>query len=481
MIDFKNKSPKILVIGDLMLDNYLWGSCNRISPEAPVQIVNIDNETKVLGGAGNVVNNLKELGAKVDIISVLGNDENSQELKNLLKNNDINIQFLITQNDRISSKKSRIIASQQQVVRYDQESTTNINQETEELVLNLFLSLIIGYDIVLISDYGKGLLTKKLTQSIIKIANKHNKKVLIDPKGSDYSKYTGAYLLTPNINEASEATQIDIIDDESLSQAIIKLKVECNLNISLITLSEKGVAIYDKTLRIHSTIAKEVFDVTGAGDTVLASLGFALGLGYSIDESVEFSNLAAGVVIGKFGSATTSLNEIIEHESSINKSSSEKHIKTFDEILQLSIDLKERDKKIIFTNGCFDLIHSGHIKYLEAAKSFGDILIVGINSDRSTASLKGSNRPINTQDDRAYILAALEVVDYVVIFDEDTPYNLIQAIVPNVLVKGGDYTGKEVIGHKIVDEVKLVEFIKGKSSTLTIERIQKGTKYAITH
>ena len=481
MIDFKNKSPKILVVGDLMIDNYLWGSCNRISPEAPVQIVNIDTETKVLGGAGNVVNNLKELGAKVDIISVLGNDENSQELKKLLKNNDINTQFLITQNDRISSKKSRIIASQQQVVRYDQESTTNINQETEELVLNLFLSLIKDYDIVLISDYGKGLLTKQLTPSIIKIANKHNKKILIDPKGSDYSKYTGAYLLTPNINEASEATQINIIDDESLSQAIIKLKVECNLNISLITLSEKGVAIYDKTLRIHSTIAKEVFDVTGAGDTVLASLGFALGLGYSIDESVEFSNLAAGVVIGKFGSATTSLNEIIEYESSINKSSSEKHIKTFDEILQLSIKFKERDKKIIFTNGCFDLIHSGHIKYLEAAKSFGDILIVGINSDRSTANLKGSNRPINTQNDRAYIIAALEVVDYVVIFDEDTPYNLIQAIVPNVLVKGGDYVGKEVIGHKIVDEVKLVEFIKGKSSSLTIERIQKGTNYAITH
>ena len=188
MIDFKNKSPKILVVGDLMIDNYLWGSCNRISPEAPVQIVNIDTETKVLGGAGNVVNNLKELGAKVDIISVLGNDENSQELKKLLKNNDINTQFLITQNDRISSKKSRIIASQQQVVRYDQESTTNINQETEELVLNLFLSLIKDYDIVLISDYGKGLLTKQLTPSIIKIANKHNKKILIDPKGSDYSK-----------------------------------------------------------------------------------------------------------------------------------------------------------------------------------------------------------------------------------------------------------------------------------------------------
>ena len=475
MINFNSKSPKILVIGDLMIDNYLWGTCNRISPEAPVQVVSIDSESKVLGGAGNVVNNLKELGAEVDIISVLGDDENSYELKDLLKKIDVSAQFLITQNGRISSKKSRIISSQQQVVRFDQESKTDINKESEDLALNIFIKLIKDYDIVLISDYGKGLLTKKLTQSVIKIAKKHHKKVLIDPKGPDYSKYMGAYLLTPNQKEAGEATKIDILDNKTLTEAITKLKLDCDLDISLITLSEKGVAIYENDLRIHPTIAREVFDVTGAGDTILAALGFTLGLGFDIDESVEFSNLAAGVVVGKIGSSTTSLDEINEYESSVNKSTSEKHIKTIDEIVKLTLNLKQRDKKIVFTNGCFDLIHSGHIRYLETAKSFGDILIVGLNSDRSTTILKGVQRPINDQTDRAYIIAALEVVDYVVIFDENTPYNLIKAIKPNILVKGGDYSGKEVIGQDIADELKLVEFIEGKSSTLTIERILKGS------
>jgi len=475
MINFNSKSPKILVIGDLMIDNYLWGTCNRISPEAPVQVVSIDSESKVLGGAGNVVNNLKELGAEVDIISVLGDDENSYELKDLLKKIDVSGQFLITQNGRISSKKSRIISSQQQVVRFDQESKTDINKESEDLALNIFIKLIKDYDIVLISDYGKGLLTKKLTQSVIKIAKKHHKKVLIDPKGPDYSKYMGAYLLTPNQKEAGEATKIDILDNKTLSEAITKLKLDCDLDISLITLSEQGVAIYENDLRIHPTIAREVFDVTGAGDTILAALGFTLGLGFDIDESVEFSNLAAGVVVGKIGSSTTSLDEINEYESSVNKSTSEKHIKTIDEIVKLTLNLKQRDKKIVFTNGCFDLIHSGHIRYLETAKSFGDILIVGLNSDRSTTILKGPQRPVNNQTDRAYIIAALEVVDYVVIFDENTPYNLIKAIKPNILVKGGDYSGKEVIGQDIADELKLVEFIEGKSSTLTIERILKGS------
>lgn len=475
MINFNSKSPKILVIGDLMIDNYLWGTCNRISPEAPVQVVSIDSESKVLGGAGNVVNNLKELGAEVDIISVLGDDENSYELKDLLKKIDVSGQFLITQNGRISSKKSRIISSQQQVVRFDQESKTDINKESEDLALNIFIKLIKDYDIVLISDYGKGLLTKKLTQSVIKIAKKHHKKVLIDPKGPDYSKYMGAYLLTPNQKEAGEATKIDILDNKTLTEAITKLKLDCDLDISLITLSEQGVAIYENDLRIHPTIAREVFDVTGAGDTILAALGFTLGLGFDIDESVEFSNLAAGVVVGKIGSSTTSLDEINEYESSVNKSTSEKHIKTIDEIVKLTLNLKQRDKKIVFTNGCFDLIHSGHIRYLETAKSFGDILIVGLNSDRSTTILKGPQRPVNNQTDRAYIIAALEVVDYVVIFDENTPYNLIKAIKPNILVKGGDYSGKDVIGQDIADELKLVEFIEGKSSTLTIERILKGS------
>jgi len=474
MIDLQGKSPKLLVIGDLMIDHYLWGSCERISPEAPVQVVNVESESAVLGGAGNVINNLCALGAKVDVISVIGGCEISDELKKLLNKIKVGTQYLITQKDRITSKKSRIIAAQQQVVRYDRESTDEISSESQKQILASFKSIISNYDCILLSDYGKGILTFELTQALIMLANENGKKVLIDPKGLDYLKYKGAYLLTPNKKEASEATNINIVDDEGLTQAITQLKDECDLDISLITLSEDGVAIYDDNLRIHPTVAREVFDVTGAGDTVLASLGFALACDVDIDDAVKFSNLAAGVVVGKIGSATATLNEIIEYESSLNKSTSDEHIKTLDEITLLSKELKARDKKIIFTNGCFDILHAGHVRYLETAKSYGDVLILGLNSDRSVSILKGEGRPINTQLDRAYILAALEAVDYVVIFDDETPYDLIKAVKPHILVKGGDYEGKQVIGEDIADELKLVQFVDGKSTTKTIEKIQQG-------
>ncbi len=474
MIDLQGKAPKILVIGDLMIDHYLWGTCDRISPEAPVQVINVQRESSVLGGAGNVINNLYALGAQVSVMSVVGDCEICDELKALLADIEVNTNHLITQKNRITSKKSRIIASQQQVVRYDRESTDEISHESQNLLLKSFKNLVASYDAILLSDYGKGVLTFELTQSLITIANENGKKVLIDPKGLDYSKYKGAYLLTPNKKEASESLATHINNDESLAYVIKKLKIDCDLQVSLITLSEQGVAIYDDELRIHPTKAREVFDVTGAGDTVLASLGFSLACGYEIDDAVQFSNLAAGVVVGKIGSATATLNEIIEYESSLNKSSSDTHIKTHDEIIILSAELKSKGKKIIFTNGCFDLLHVGHVRYLETAKSFGDVLILGLNSDQSVTTLKGTGRPINTQSDRAYILAALEAVDYVVIFDEETPYNLIKAIQPHILVKGGDYEGKEVVGQDLVEELKLVQFVNGKSTTKTIEKIQQG-------
>jgi D-beta-D-heptose 7-phosphate kinase/D-beta-D-heptose 1-phosphate adenosyltransferase len=474
MINLQNKHPKILVIGDLMIDHYLWGSCSRISPEAPVQVINVARESSVLGGAGNVINNLHTLGAKVDVISTIGDCNNADLLKQLLATIKVDSQYLIEQVGRITSKKSRIIASGQQVVRYDAESTDEISKDSQNQILATFKRIIKDYELILLSDYGKGVLTKPLTQSLIQTANQHNKKILIDPKGLDYKKYAGAYLLTPNKKEASEATKIHIKDDKSLEKAITQLKKNCDLTVSLITLSEQGVAIFDNTLRTYPTVAREVFDVTGAGDTILASLGFTLSCGLDIDECVKFSNLAAGVVVGKIGSATATLDEIVEYESSLNQSNSDEHIKTLAEITALSVQLKIRNKKIVFTNGCFDLLHAGHVRYLEKAKSFGDVLIVGLNADASVRTLKGDTRPINSQADRAYILAALEAVDYVVIFDEDTPYNLIKIIQPHVLVKGGDYEGKIVIGQEIADELKLVEFVDGKSTTQTIKKIQQN-------
>ena len=471
-----DKKPNILVIGDLMIDHYLWGSCDRISPEAPVQVVNVKKESSVLGGAGNVINNLVTLGSVVDVISVIGNDSVANELKSLLEKIDVPTSNLVVENNRKTSKKSRLIASQQQVLRYDMESIDDINENSHKQIIQTLEKNIDKYSSIILSDYGKGVLTTNLTKEIIKIANKNSIKVLVDPKGKDYSKYKGSYTLTPNKKEAMEATNIDIKDESSLIEALKSLKTQCELEVSLITLSEQGIAIFDDELTIKPTVAREVYDVTGAGDTVIASIAFALGNNLDIKDAIYFANLAAGVVVGKIGSATTTLDEIYEYEYSLHKSNSTSHIKTFDEIKTLSSKLHNQGKKIVFTNGCFDILHVGHVKYLEVAKSYGDVLILGLNADSSVRKLKGPTRPINTQDDRAYILASLESVDYVVIFEEETPYELIKLIKPHVLVKGGDYEGKEVVGQDIADELKLVQFVDGKSTTNTIKRIQNDAK-----
>ena len=472
MKDFKNVTPNILVIGDLMIDHYLWGSCERISPEAPVQVVDIAKETTVLGGAGNVINNLNALGAKVSVSSVIGSDDNGAELIEMLKKIDVDTKNIIIQESRKTSKKSRVIAVSQQILRYDNESKDNIEESSVERILASLEGEISSFDVVILSDYGKGVLTTGLSQRIIKLANKNNVKVLVDPKGSDFSKYKGAYLLTPNKKEAMLATNIVIESEDSLKKALIKLKEECDLGLSLITLSEDGIATYDGALKRFPTVAKEVFDVTGAGDTVIASIAFALSMKKSIEETAAFANLAAGVVVGKIGSATVTIDEIEEYEASLHKSTSDAHIKSFKDIEAIVKRCRMSGKKVVFTNGCFDILHVGHVKYLQIAKSFGDILIVGLNSDASVSRLKGPTRPVNIAEDRAYLLAALEAVDFVVPFGEDTPYELIKMIAPDVLVKGGDYEGKAVVGTEFASELKLVDFVDGKSTTKTIQKIQ---------
>ena len=465
------KKPNILVIGDLMVDHYLWGTCDRISPEAPVQIIDIQNETKVLGGAGNVISNLLSLGADVGVLSVVGDDSVAEEVKYLIDATDAK-SFLILQKGRKTSKKSRIMASKSQVVRYDHESKNNISFESTDKVYAKLQQIVNGYDLILLSDYGKGVLTNDLTQRIIKIATLNNKKVIVDPKGKSYAKYAGAYFLTPNKKEAEVATGIKIDSEDSLRDALKELQKIANLEMSVITLSEDGIAVLkDKVVTVKPTVAKEVFDVTGAGDTVLASLGYALAMTEDIFAALEFANLAAGVVVGKLGSATVTLDEIEDYKATLHKSSIDLHIKTVKEIKKVAKRLRKQNKKIIFTNGCFDILHKGHVSYLNNAKSLGDILIVGLNSDDSVKRLKGENRPINNHDDRAYILSALECVDYVVIFDEDTPYELIERVKPDILVKGADYEGKEVVGSDIAKETVLIDFVEGKSTTSTIEKI----------
>jgi D-beta-D-heptose 7-phosphate kinase/D-beta-D-heptose 1-phosphate adenosyltransferase len=393
----------------------------------------------------------------------------------MLEDIDVNISNIIKQDGRKTSKKSRVIASNQQIIRYDKESKDDITKLSEQKLLDAIKQNISKYDSIILSDYGKGVLTRSFTQNLIEIASQNNIKVFVDPKGDDYTKYKGAYTLTPNKKEASQATKIDIQDDTSLQKALTQLKNQCDLDVALITLSEDGIAILQDDVKKFPTVAKEVFDVTGAGDTVIASLAFAISGGKSINQACEFANLAAGVVVGKIGSATVTIDEIEEYESSLHKSSSESHIKTFEEINTLVQRYKRENKKIVFTNGCFDILHVGHVKYLQEAKSFGDVLIVGLNSDASVRRLKGPTRPVNPAEDRAYLLAALEAVDFVVPFEDDTPYELIKMIAPDVLVKGGDYKGKTVVGTEFAKELKLVEFVDGKSTTKTIEKIQGNT------
>jgi len=471
----KESKPNILVVGDLMIDHYLWGSCERISPEAPVQVVDIAKETTVLGGAGNVINNLNALGANVSVSSVMGDDDNGKELIGMLNAIGVDTQNIITQEGRKTSKKSRVIAVSQQILRYDKESKDSISESSVKKILDSLASTLASFDMVILSDYGKGVLTDALCQGVIALAKKSDVKVLVDPKGSDFSKYRGAYLLTPNKKEAILATGIEINDEKSLEKALLQLKSECDLGVSLITLSEDGIATYDKKVEVFPTVAKEVFDVTGAGDTVIASIAFALSAEKNIQETAAFANLAAGVVVGKIGSATVTIEEIEEYEASLHKSTSDAHIKSFEDIKRLVERCRESGKKVVFTNGCFDILHVGHVKYLQIAKSFGDILIVGLNSDESVSRLKGPTRPVNIAEDRAYLLAALEAVDFVVPFAEDTPYDLIKMIEPDVLVKGGDYEGKAVVGTEFAGELKLVEFVDGKSTTKTIEKIQGST------
>jgi D-beta-D-heptose 7-phosphate kinase/D-beta-D-heptose 1-phosphate adenosyltransferase len=469
MDKLRNYKPNILVIGDLMLDNYLWGKCDRISPEAPVQVVDIQKETTVLGGAGNVINNLRTLGANVSVLSVIGKDESGDELLEMLGKIGVDTSLIIKQDGRKTSKKSRVIAVHQQIIRYDKETKDDISKDSEKKLLENLKSYLNNFDAILLSDYGKGVLTESLTKNIISLAK--NRLVLVDPKGNDYSKYKGATLITPNKKEASLATKIDIVDEESLHKAGKILRDALDLDFAIITLSEDGMAIFGDEVTKIPTVAREVYDVTGAGDTVLASIGYALSCGYDIQKAAKFATSAAAVVVGKLGSATVSLDEIDIYEHSLRSGRSDSKIKTKEELLQLLETL--RDKKIVFTNGCFDILHVGHVKYLEVAKSFGDVLIVGLNSDASVKRLKGESRPINSSEDRAYVLAGLESVSFVVEFEEDTPYELIRAIKPDVLVKGGDYKGKEVVGSDIAKELRLVDFVDGKSTTKIIERVKR--------
>ena len=478
MFNLESKSPKILVIGDLMIDHYVWGSCERISPEAPVQVVDVKNESNRLGGACNVAHNLIALNAQVFVCGVVGNDDTGLWLGDKLESIGVDISYLFVDTSRPTTKKTRVIIANQQVLRIDRESKAPIDSSIQIDIMQRLHAVLDEVDCIIISDYGKGLLNDELTQFVITYAKKKSKFVLCDPKGKDYSKYRGATLLTPNKKEAELATDIIISNEESLIRAGMTLKNKCQLDISLITLSEDGIGIFanDAMERIP-TRAKEVYDVTGAGDTVIAALGFALSSGCDILQACEFANAAAAVVVGKVGSAVATHNEILQYAHT-QPSNLQQHIESKiiskENLLKILKTLKQN--KIVFTNGCFDILHIGHLNYLNHARDLGGLLIVGLNDDDSIKRLKGKERPINPLNNRALMLAGLECVDYVVSFSEATPLELIKAIQPDVLVKGGDYHNKEVVGSEYAKEVILIDFVEGYSTSNIIDSIQRSKK-----
>lgn len=471
-----NRPPRVVVVGDLILDRYLWGSCDRISPEAPVQVVNIKRVSDVLGGAANVVANLRAFGAEAVLICAVGDDEEASTAARLLDERGATTKGLITDRDRPTTLKTRVMAVAQQIVRLDRERSSPVDdQVTRSLQDTLDAELACGVDALVLSDYGKGVLTGALTRYAIAACRARGVPVLVDPKGNDYSKYHGATLITPNRKEAAAAVGFALDEAEQVRSAGQQLMARHALDACLITLSEHGMALFegDREARLP-TEAREVFDVTGAGDTVIAAVAFGMATGLPIVDACRFANRAAGIAVGKVGVATVTLDEVRRADPAHGARLAEK-ILTCDELVARLAKVRPA-AKVVFTNGCFDILHAGHVQYLARARTLGDLLVVGLNSDASVRRLKGSGRPVNQELDRAAVLAALGAVDFVVLFHDDTPQALIEAVVPDVLVKGGDYRAEDVVGGDVVrragGQVEILPFLDGRSTTRVISAIR---------
>jgi len=467
---------KALVVGDLMLDEYLWGKAERISPEAPVAVVDVARQDMRLGGAGNVINNLLSLGCQVRVASVIGADEDGRTILERLELRGVSADGVVLSAARKTSRKTRVLASNQQMLRIDRESRDEIDSAAALELMAYVREQLPQVQVVLLSDYLKGVLTDSLTRELITLCRAAKVPVLVDPKGKDYSKYRGATLLTPNRKEAAEASGVTIRTGEDVSRAGWRLLQDLNLDALVLTRSEEGMSLFmaGRDEIQLPTLAREVFDVSGAGDTVLASIGLGLAGGLELPDAARLSNLAAGVVVGKVGTSTVTPEEILR-SISVDVDRSDAKIRTCRELQHLLLEEKSRGRSIVFTNGCFDLLHVGHVKYLQKARALGDLLVLGLNSDASIRRLKGEKRPLIGEEERAHILAALDCIDYLVIFDEDTPYELITQLRPDILVKGGDYLAEEVVGKEIVEgyggRVELIRFVDGKSTTNIIEKI----------
>lgn len=475
----KIKNINILVIGDFMIDDYLIGDVERINPEAPVPVLKVKKQRLSLGGAGNVVRNLVSLGANVFTSTVIGDDNDVNSMIKLIEDEALTGDYIIKEQGRETTRKTRLLAQHQHLFRYDNESVHDISSESENKIIHYVKAIIKNIDALILEDYGKGVLTERLLRELINIANNNETICLIDPNRTDWSIYKNANIMTPNDKELSKATGKPVDNPKDIIDVGFEVMAKNNFSYLLVTRGSEGMMLLDGITKSSFSIpakTKDVYDSAGAGDTVIAALSIALCSGMSYTDAAQFSNEVAGIVVSKSGVATVSLLEV---EKYLEKSNyiyiRDSKVKSLDEISEIAEHLRADRNRIVFTNGCFDILHSGHIHYLEGASEYGDVLIIGLNSDSSVKRLKGNDRPINTAKDRADILASLSVVDYVVIFDEDTPYNLINALKPDVLVKGGDYKPEEVIGKDIVESyggsVIIQPYIEGKSTSNIISKL----------
>ncbi len=470
-------SPRVLLIGDFMLDAYIYGDALRISPEAPVPVLKVVRKEYHCGGAGSVAVNLAALGAKPLCIGVIGDDENGRLLSELLKKAGADISRVLTVPGRPTITKQRLIGlaqhrHRQQLMRFDEESSEALSEDAYKKVLQAYKQELPGAEIVCLQDYNKGLLNLKLCKEMIKLAGQAGKKVLVDPSPiSDYSKYKGASLATPNRKEASIAVGFDINTPDDAAKAAEKLARSLRLDAVVITLDKEGAYLRTENIdELIGTQPRNIYDVTGAGDVILASLATTIAAGCDYKTAVQIANLAAGIEVEKFGAVSVTIEEIVNEILGGNK------ILPIETLIARLEQHRNRRESIVFTNGCFDVLHRGHIELLKFCKAQGDIVVIGLNSDSSTRIIKGPGRPVNNQHDRAAVLAALHTVDYVVIFDEPDPLEVIKKIMPDVLVKGRDWAEKGVIGREFVEshggKVVLAPLMEGKSSTATIAKIK---------
>jgi D-beta-D-heptose 7-phosphate kinase/D-beta-D-heptose 1-phosphate adenosyltransferase len=478
------ENNRILVVGDIMLDRYFWGDVERISPEAPVPIFHLRKQSEIPGGAGNVVSNLVGLGASVTVIGIRGNDEAGERLSKLLQNEKTESHFLIN-GDRPTISKTRIVSQGQQMLRLDEEEILPVDVNLQAEIIRLIKAKLPQFNAIILSDYGKGLLQAKgLVQSIITLARNSNVPVVIDPKGKDWERYGGATCVTPNTKEL-EVLCGDTLDDENqLVEAMRGTILKYDLSWLVVTRGPLGMCLMNRNeVPIFiPTLARQVYDVSGAGDTVTATLALCVGTGFTFPDAAKVANLAAGIVVGKVGTQPINLFELTAAMETTGVDTPISQVTR--KIASLSAAITQVQawqttrQRIVFTNGCFDLLHPGHVHLLNQAKSLGDRLVVAINSDASVRRLKGPGRPILAERDRASLVASLDCVDLVLIFESDSPEELLRVFKPHTLVKGDDYMQEEVLGREIVEsnggQVRLIPLLKGYSTTDITSKVREA-------